>query len=188
LFGLTGVETIARDTESADARKPVLERVLDAMRLTPRVAAIDFERIPLQGPTLLCSNHPLGGADSTALLALTLRRRSDVKILTNSVMARFPFLAPHCIFVDPFGGADAARRNAAALRDALRWMKDGHLLIAHPAGEVSAMQWGQRACSDRACVVRRHEQSTLSRRGSDSSAIANCAASQRIRGSLWQRD
>jgi putative hemolysin len=22
-------------------------------------------------------------------------------------------------------------------------MKDGHLLIAHPAGEVSAMQWGQ---------------------------------------------
>ncbi len=143
LFGLTGVETIARDTENADASKPVLERVLDAMRLTPRVAAKDFERIPLQGPTLLCSNHPLGGADSTALLALSLRRRSDVKILTNSVMARFPFLAPHCIFVDPFGGADAARRNAAALRDALRWMKDGHLLIAHPAGEVSAMQWGQ---------------------------------------------
>ncbi len=143
LLGLTGVEAIAQAVDAGDPRIPALERVLAAMQLTPRVDAKDFERLPRLGATLVCSNHPLGGADSTALLALALRRRADVKVLTNAVMARFPFLEPYCIFVDAFGGATAARRNAMALRHALEWLREGHLLIAFPAGEVSAARWGQ---------------------------------------------
>ncbi|MFM7133520.1 MAG: lysophospholipid acyltransferase family protein, partial [Planctomycetota bacterium] len=47
----------------------------------------------------------------------------------------------HCIFVDPFGGA--ARRNASAIREALAWLRDGHVLGTFPAGEVSARHWGR---------------------------------------------
>ena len=142
-LGLAKVESLAQQVESGDPSKPVMERVLDATGIRPKCEAAEFERIPATGAVLVCSNHPLGGADSTALLGLVARRRRDVRILTNGVMARFPFLADHCIFVDPFGGADAARRNARALREALDWLRAGHALVAFPAGEVSARAWSR---------------------------------------------
>ena len=142
VFGLDGIEALASAVERGDPSVPVMQRVIEATRITARVSPTEFERIPQTGPALLCSNHPLGGADSTALLALAVRRRTDSKILANALMSRFPFLAPHCIFVDPFGGAEAARRNALAVREALAWIKAGHLLVAFPAGEVSAVRWG----------------------------------------------
>lgn len=140
-LGLASIEDAARAIERGDLTVPVMERVLRATGIEPRVDRAEFDRLPQGGGVLVCSNHPLGGADSTALLALALRRRPDVRILTNGLLARFPFLDEHCIYVDPFGGADAARRNAAALRTALEWMRSGHALLAFPAGEVSARQW-----------------------------------------------
>ena len=147
-FGLAKVESLAQRIESGDPSIPVMERVLEATGIRPKCEASEFERIPATGSVLVCSNHPLGGADSTALLGLALRRRRDVKILTNGILSRFPFLAEHCIFVDPFGGADAARRNAHSLREALAWLKAGHALLAFPAGEVSARAWGRWAPCD----------------------------------------
>jgi len=97
--------------------------------------------VPADGPVLVCANHPYGGADGLVLIATLLRRRDDVKVLGNGILARIPFLAERSIFVDPFGGEDAARRNARGLREALDWLRAGHLLACFPAGEVSALQW-----------------------------------------------
>lgn len=140
-LGLDGIEAMARAVEDGDPEVPLMRRVMDVTKLRIKTTPEELARIPATGPAVLCANHPFGGADSTALLALTVERRPDVKFLANGIMGRFPFLKPHCIFVDPFGGA--ATRNAAAIREALAWLRDGHVLGTFPAGEVSARHWGR---------------------------------------------
>ncbi|MFM7050832.1 MAG: lysophospholipid acyltransferase family protein [Planctomycetota bacterium] len=139
---LDEIEAMASAVEQGDPSRSVIERVMQATRIRVKVDPHDLARIPAKGPVVLCANHPFGGADSTAMLEAALRRRPDVKFLANGIMGRFPFLHEHLIFVDPFGGVDAARRNAAAIRQALAWLKGGGLLGAFPAGEVSATHWG----------------------------------------------
>jgi putative hemolysin len=147
-LGLDQIEAMARAVEDGDQSVLVTERILKVTGLDPVVAKGELERIPAKGAAVVCANHPYGGADGTVMMALCMRRRSDVKIFTNGVMSRFPFLAERCIFVDPFGGADAARRNAAALRAAKEWLREGHLLACFPAGEVSAVHWGDWSPAD----------------------------------------
>ena len=142
-LGLEQIESMTRAVEAGDPAVPATERVLQVTRITPKLVAGELERIPATGATVLFANHPYGGADGTVLMAVALRRRPDVKVLTNGVLRCFPFVSEHCIFVDPFGGADAARKNAAALREAIAWLKAGKLLVCFPAGEVSAVHWGE---------------------------------------------
>jgi len=141
-FGLDRIEEMKRLVVSGDPSVPVIERALRVADLKIELESGGLERVPASGAVLACANHPYGGADGLALLAALLRRRDDVKILGNSVLACFPFMAERTIFVDPFGGTDAARRNARALRDAVEWLRAGHVLACFPAGEVSAVHWG----------------------------------------------
>ncbi|MFM1823867.1 MAG: hypothetical protein RI967_2133 [Planctomycetota bacterium] len=144
LLGLSGIEAAAKRVERGLETNGALgEVMLESTGVRAVVDARELAQIPARGGAVLCSNHPFGGADAITLIALALRRRADVKVLANGMLRRLPFMSEHCIFVDPFGGADAARANAAALRDALGWLRDGHLLIVFPAGEVSAIAWGR---------------------------------------------
>ncbi len=142
-LGLSQLDEFARAVEDGDRSVPVMERVITAMSLHPQYSKSELERIPATGPVMVASNHPFGGADGAALLAAVLRRRPDAKLLVNGMVMRLPFFSEHAIGVDPFGGSDAPRRNALALRDAMRWIKDGHVLVVFPAGEVSAVSWGE---------------------------------------------
>jgi putative hemolysin len=141
-LGLDRIEELAKAVEFGDPSKPALERALDATGIIPRYVPEELARIPETGAVAVFANHPYGGADGALLAALAMRRRPDVKILANNILSVFPFMREHGILVDPFGGADAARRNAAALREAIQWLKAGHVLVAFPAGEVSAVHWG----------------------------------------------
>lgn len=144
LLGLTELEAAARRVERAlETGEAVGEAMLEATGVSAVVDGRELAHIPSQGGAVLCSNHPFGGADAITLIALALRRRTDVKVLANGMLRRLPFISGHCILVDPFGGAEAARANARALREALDWLRDGHLLIVFPAGEVSAIAWGR---------------------------------------------
>ncbi len=74
-------------------------------------SALGFRRA---APLIVASNHPHGALDGLVLASILLRHRSDVRILTNHLLARIPELADLCFFVDPFGGA---RRTRAARPD-----------------------------------------------------------------------
>ena len=63
--------------------------------------------------------------------------RKDYKIMTSEFLASLPALESECIFVDPFPSKAAKSKNGAALRESLRWVRDGHMLVLFPAGEVS---------------------------------------------------
>ncbi len=141
LFGLDTIDAMSRTVELGDPTQPVFDRILAVTGLSAHIDPSELTRIPATGPVLICCNHPFGGADSTTLMAKALQRRGDVKAITNAVMSRFSFLDPYCIYVDAFGGVAAARRNAAALRESLAWLRAGHALLSFPAGEVSASSW-----------------------------------------------
>lgn len=114
-----------------------LARSLENLGIDYRIPDSDLSRIPLQGGVVVVSNHPFGGLDGMILAHLLTGLRNDVKILSNSMLARIPELNSLFLGVDPYGGTDAPRKNIKPMREALRWLQQGGLLLVFPAGEVA---------------------------------------------------
>ena len=108
----------------------------------------EMARIPAAGPLVVVANHPFGGIEGLMLIALLRRVRSDVKVMANYLLQRIPQLADMVIPVDPFGASDSARRNIGPLRESLRWLKQGGVLLVFPAGEVSSFKPSHRSVAD----------------------------------------
>ena len=130
-----------------------LENLLAEMQVELRVDAADAARIPSKGPVVVVANHPFGMLDGALLAVLLARVRPDVKVMTNYLLRDVPELAQHCIFVDPFESVDAPRAdriqtNRRALWEALIWLRNGGMLAAFPAGEVSQWQFPQGPIAD----------------------------------------
>jgi putative hemolysin len=129
--------------------RPFFNRLLDTMGVEPHVSEQDLERIPKTGRVLLVANHPFGLIEGIVLASVLRQVRPDARILTNFVLARFPEAHDVCIFVDPFGGAEATRANRHGMKDAMEWlMRREGLLAAFPAGEVSHFDPRRRAVTD----------------------------------------
>jgi putative hemolysin len=124
------------------------DRVLEALGIETAVPDAELRTIPASGPLVVVANHPFGAVDGLALLSAIGRTRPDVRILGNELLHRIPELRRAVFFIDPFGGLDARRRNAAVLREALRWLRDGHALAIFPAGEVSHLTLARRVITD----------------------------------------
>jgi putative hemolysin len=120
--------------------------MLRNLKASYRVSAADQQRIPKTGPVVLVANHPFGLLDGAVLLDLISKIRPDVKLLANSVLAALPELGDRLIFVNPFG--NAASGNRRGVREVLQFLNDGGLLITFPSGEVSHLDWKQRAIVD----------------------------------------
>lgn len=103
-----------------------------------------LEDIPATGPTLIVANHPLGAPEGLLLADLLLTRRPDVRLFANVLLTAIPELAPLVIPVDVF----RTGVNQRGVRDALRHLKQGGALIVFPAGEVSRLDWSERAIVD----------------------------------------
>jgi putative hemolysin len=108
----------------------------DWLRLDVDLPAGDLERIPSRGPALVAADHPTGAMEGVLLLAMLLRIRTDVKVLANRWLARLPAFEQLVIPVDVFG-----EHNTQALREALRHLRGGGMLLAFPAGEVARGRW-----------------------------------------------
>jgi putative hemolysin len=121
---------------------------LRALGIAVDCAPADLEHVPASGPAVVVANHPFGAPEGLALAALLARRRPDVRLFANHVLARIPELRPLLIAVDPFGGPGARERNRGPLRRALEWLHAGGLLVVFPAGEVSHLDAARRRVSD----------------------------------------
>jgi putative hemolysin len=141
LLGLSQLSDIYSRVTSTPAEDDFIERVLGELDVRIDLADTELSRIPGSGPLIVVANHPFGGLDGLVLAALLRRVRPDVKLMANHLLARVPEMARTCLFVDPFGGPDAARRNLASIRAAMHWVKDGGALGVFPAGEVSHRGW-----------------------------------------------
>lgn len=119
----------------------LLSRLLECLRIAYTCPPEDRARIPRGGPLVIVANHPFGLAEAPVLWAALSGVRDDIKFLANSFLAAVPALAEVTIPVDPFGGADAVRGNWKSLRAAVDWLREGHVLVVFPAGEVASLRW-----------------------------------------------
>jgi len=86
---------------------------------------------------MVVANHPHGLLDGLVLGSVLARRRPDFRFLLNEALAKLPGIQDFAIPVDVFGGS--AQLNAVAALSAMRWLRQGGVLVAFPAGEVSAI-------------------------------------------------
>lgn len=105
----------------------------------------------LEGPLVVCANHPFGGIDFLALaLLLESVRPGKWKIFANHVAHIIPGASSRLIASDPvLQGAAADRLNRAALLQAHRHLAADGVLGIFPAGRVSHRPRGEKGARDR---------------------------------------
>lgn len=114
-----------------------LQTVLRLFNIDYRVAGEGLGRIPHEGGLVIVANHPFGAIEGVVMAAMLRGLRNDVKILANGLLLRVPEIRDLFIGVDVFGGRDAKRSNGTPLKEALRWVEQGGVLVVFPAGEVA---------------------------------------------------
>ncbi len=121
----------------ASSRDGFHQNLLEELDVSSCVNSADLSRIPRTGPVVVVANHPFGMLEGSLLGTVLPRLRQDYKIMTNHLLSCMPELVGNCIFVDPFQKKGAVSRNGVALKEAIRWLRAGHMLVIFPAGEVS---------------------------------------------------
>jgi putative hemolysin len=116
----------------------VFDSLLREMNVEYAVREADLKNVPAEGPCVVFANHPFGMLDGIIMAALMLRLRPDVKMLANQMLGCMEELTPYYVLVDNMMGEGHENANRKGIREALDWVKQGHLLIVFPAGEVSS--------------------------------------------------
>ena len=116
------------------------QAALETINTRIRVSPQDLDSIPLKGPLVVVSNHPFGGLDGIILGKILLQARSDVRILGNFLLKDITGIGDFIIPVNPFEERQSIQGNLKGIKDALRWLKDGGVLVTFPAGEVASFQ------------------------------------------------
>jgi putative hemolysin len=125
-----------------------VRRLLDDLQVRVNVTESDFAKIPRSGPVVAVSNHPFGILDGVMLADLLTRVRPNLRILTNQLLGDLPELARMCIFIDPFDRPESRVANGRALKQAIKHLCGGGMLLIFPAGEVSHFDLKKRAVCD----------------------------------------
>ena len=124
------------------------EKLLQELGVHYEVSPGDLARIPRDGPVVVTANHPFGAVEGIILVAVLRSVRPDVKVMANFLLGSIPELRDLFILVDPFARQTSTYANVRGLREALTWLKQGGMLAAFPAGEVSHIDLPSRTVTD----------------------------------------
>jgi putative hemolysin len=138
LFGLRKCDRIYAAIHKLPKETPFCERILQAAGVRMGYKESDLAKVPKEGPVVVVANHPFGGIEGVMLLVLLRKIRPDVKAMANYMLGTIPEMRDDFIFVDPFGSKNAIKTNLKPIKESLSWLKEGHLLIVFPSGEVSS--------------------------------------------------
>jgi putative hemolysin len=147
LLGLARLNEMYAAHPDRDGRR-FCDLALEALQIVPHASPDPAERVPANGGLVVVANHPLGGVDGLALHSVLARVRDDVKLLGNFLLAQIPDLRQDVFFVDPFERPGREKRNLAGMREAIRWVRQGGVLVIFPAGEVSPIRRSERMAED----------------------------------------
>jgi putative hemolysin len=148
LLALKILRKIYNDIPESSDPAQFLKHVLDRFQISHSLYREDLRAIPPKGSTVVVANHPFGGIDGVLLASILSSVRTDVRILANYFLGRIPEMQPLLFQVDPFGKKSSINRNRMALKEAVRWVRRGGLLVVFPAGEVSHFSWKTKKIED----------------------------------------
>ena len=113
-------------------------RSLEALGVEIAGAESLADQLPDEGPVIIVANHPHGGIEGLVLVKLLTALRPDTKILANVALKVFDELKSQFLFVNPLNARDPANRRG--LRESLRHLQTGGVLVIFPAGRTSCYQ------------------------------------------------
>ncbi len=148
ICGLTQCRNMYRRLSHIEDPGTFLGKSLELLDVRTELDPKDKAKIPQKGPCVVVANHPFGAIEGVILADLLLTVRPDVKILANFLLDRLPQLQKLTFAVDPFEGPGSVASNIAPIRNAMRWVKNGGLLLVFPAGEVSHYKLTRREVAD----------------------------------------
>ncbi|WP_078082998.1 lysophospholipid acyltransferase family protein [Microbulbifer mangrovi] len=99
------------------------------------VTPAELERIPVSGPLVIVSNHPLGSLDGLALIDMVARVRKDVKAVASQLLWNIEPLRGYLLPVDNFNG----RTRREDVEGIYSHLHAGGAIVVFPAGEVSRL-------------------------------------------------
>ena len=108
-------------------------QVLSQLNLGYEINNIGSPAIAETGPVIVVANYPFGGVESIALLHLLLKHRDDVKILGDRKLKNIAGLAQNAITLHTQNTDRPTYKNITALRQAVRWLVKGGVLVVFPA-------------------------------------------------------
>lgn len=125
---------------------PFTEGLLRDLNITMDVRGEETLRDLKDGPFITVSNHPFGALDGIMLIKLVGQHRPDFKVMVNMVLNYISAMRPNFIAVDALASNDPAKQAVSrqGIAQAIRQVKEGHVLGFFPAGAVSKFTWGLR--------------------------------------------
>lgn len=145
IVALKRVNALYEDTFAYPGPYP--EGLLANLNVSCQVDQKELRNIPATGPVIVIANHPTGALDGIVLIDLLSKLRPDVKFMGNFLLNRIEPLKHFFIQVDPFDSKSDS--NVSGVRESLRHLSQGGLLVIFPAGEVATWQQGLRLVKDR---------------------------------------
>ncbi len=115
-------------------------KALDLLGVSSEISDNELKKIPSSGGSVVVSNHPFGVVEGLVLIRALKTVRPDVKIMANFMLGLIPEMHEHLISVDPFGRKNSHSDNISGLKEAVKWVKSGGMLVVFPAGEVSNLK------------------------------------------------
>lgn len=98
-----------------------------------------LSRIPREGGVLAVANHPLFGVDGAAIAKTIESVRPDVKVVMTESFENIPGMADKAIFVSVMDTPEGKAKNVRVLRESMKWLKEGHVLVIFPSGSPSGV-------------------------------------------------
>ena len=132
-----------RALSGGDESREFYSSVLKELNVSWKAEQDELALIPRKAPLLVVANHPHGLPDGLILGAILSIVRGDVKFLANSLLTAFAAFNT-VIPVNPFEEDSATADNVSPVREALRWLHSGGVLVVFPAGEVAALNLSTR--------------------------------------------
>ena len=149
LLGVDGINDIHYKAVATATPETLWSSLVKATGVHYEVASSDLDRIPLSGPVVVVSNHPLGGLDGIILGDILHRRRKDSRLMANFLLKRVIHSEHQMFFVDPFPRGDVAiRASMLGMRDSFKHLKQGGLLGIFPGNKVSHYQKDLKCVAD----------------------------------------